>query len=1034
MPDRKLTFEAWVSTTDGCKSGTLLSYAVPSNEKDRLKRSADMNSFVVWDVTNLAVCPHFSYLNLVPDVNQQSCRAQYGDTATVHTASLVDQEGAWKHVAVTWDADRNGTTQIFVNGLRVAHAESGHTDSLPPGGSLVLGGEQDCYGGCTEEKQAFFGQLDEVRIWRTVRSQDEIWQNMRGGAGVAGQHDLVAYWKFNDPDNDGGIYVAHAAAADSSGRGNDLPLVRPPQLSNVAVALPNGGGTLARHARFDNSLALSGAAHDGVVPRGDVSVEFWAKIPGVENHEAVRTISTRDRLEARHAMLSYATTVRRDRHDPNAALDPDMSMFADDAILIVRKDTEYNATSDFAQARAVQTAGSVYVHINSNADGHGGRNKNWVAFETRWLDGAWHHVAVTWQKQTGMTKLYFDGEEKQAFWRSKDGATDVKPGVESSISAGTERDRTGSLALGQDQDCFGGCFAPRQALHGALGRVRIFGTVLSAEEVASALRTDTQDLPKAILTARALSYDMDPVDVRGTELLRDSGASAMHLTLTSPGPTWEYSTAPLDAEDGGGAAPMPVAGGAGHALALSGRQALMLPRFVGFPATALTLEFFIKSASRCSMGAVFSYATGDEYGKDDNSFLLFNHRDWGVSVMEDEGTFADHTAGIGANDGAWHHIAVTWESASGRVYLYDNGRLVWSVLRGKGRTIPSDGTLVVGREQDCRGGCFDSGPGAEGDTSSGAAEWGSQDLVGSVDQMRLWSRALSHQEILDNVALDEARTAGSNFSKPGVDPSSKGLVAYWRMDEGEGYVVRDVTGHGHDLRMASEPRWVVTRWFSICGDGVRQGSEECDTGLDATGGCDERCRVRSGWWCVGDHPSVCFKGAAGDDTDTDDDSDDEDGGAGHGHAGSRRFLLVAALVIVAGLAVFVAVAGGCGRAAVNGARDACSDLARWASRTARDMRRPRAYERGLDDLEADNAAPDFSQSVGQPLASRGGYAAIPHAGWGTPGTPQRDAWGRAGRDKREAPHSPEGRGLLHDDASTASEEQTPPHKGAKPEG
>ena len=29
----------------------------------------------------------------------------------------------------------------------------------------------------------------------------------------------------------------------------------------------------------------------------------------------------------------------------------------------------------------------------------------------------------------------------------------------------------------------------------------------------------------------------------------------------------------------------------------------------------------------------------------------------GVSVMEDEGTLADHLSGIAATDGKWHHIA-----------------------------------------------------------------------------------------------------------------------------------------------------------------------------------------------------------------------------------------------------------------------------------------------------------------------------------------------------------------------------------------
>jgi Pentaxin family len=47
----------------------------------------------------------------------------------------------------------------------------------------------------------------------------------------------------------------------------------------------------------------------------------------------------------------------------------------------------------------------------------------------------------------------------------------------------------------------------------------------------------------------------------------------------------------------------------------------------------------------------------------------------------------------------WHHVAVTWRSDTGQALLYDNGRLAWEVVRGKGRRIPSGGTLVVGREQ-----------------------------------------------------------------------------------------------------------------------------------------------------------------------------------------------------------------------------------------------------------------------------------------------------------------------------------------------
>ena len=49
--------------------------------------------------------------------------------------------------------------------------------------------------------------------------------------------------------------------------------------------------------------------------------------------------------------------------------------------------------------------------------------------------------------------------------------------------------------------------------------------------------------------------------------------------------------------------------------------------------------------------------------------------------------------------GVWQ--AITWDSGTGRTVLYDNGRPVWRVYRSKGKTIPSGGTLVIGREQVC---------------------------------------------------------------------------------------------------------------------------------------------------------------------------------------------------------------------------------------------------------------------------------------------------------------------------------------------
>lgn len=41
------------------------------------------------------------------------------------------------------------------------------------------------------------------------RSQGDIIRHMRWASGLENHPDLVAYWKFNDPDSDGGQFKGH---------------------------------------------------------------------------------------------------------------------------------------------------------------------------------------------------------------------------------------------------------------------------------------------------------------------------------------------------------------------------------------------------------------------------------------------------------------------------------------------------------------------------------------------------------------------------------------------------------------------------------------------------------------------------------------------------------------------------------------------------------------------------------------------------------------------------------------------------------
>ena len=62
---------------------------------------------------------------------------------------------------------------------------------------------------------------------------------------------------------------------------------------------------------------------------------------------------------------------------------------------------------------------------------------------------------------------------------------------------------------------------------------------------------------------------------------------------------------------------------------------------------------------------------------------------------------------------------------------------------------------------------------------------GSQYFPGRIAEVRVWNRALSPTEMANGIC--------------GVDPASDGLVAYWKMNEGEGHIFKDATQHGYDM-------------------------------------------------------------------------------------------------------------------------------------------------------------------------------------------------------------------------------------------
>lgn len=152
-----------------------------------------------------------------------------------------------------------------------------------------------------------------------------------------------------------------------------------------------------------------------------------------------------------------------------------------------------------------------------------------------------------------------------------------------------------------------------------------------------------------------------------------------------------------------------------------------------------------------------------------------NYKQWEVVWNNTDGAENKFRSTENLPGGEWAHIAITADAASNTITLYQNGK---SVCTGQ---IPSSAAdidftrTIDGWAQGqslCLGRSSDNG----------------RDFNGEMAEVRIWNRALS---------ADEINGAGHFYS---VSADAEGLVAYWKMNEGEGDTFYDSTSNGNDIK------------------------------------------------------------------------------------------------------------------------------------------------------------------------------------------------------------------------------------------
>ncbi|XP_077327910.1 C-reactive protein-like [Lithobates pipiens] len=96
------------------------------------------------------------------------------------TSFKTDSESLdWRHICVTWDSD-TGVVQLWVNGKLYPGRVSMKGSSIAAETSIVLGQEQDSFGGGFDASQSLVGEISDVHMWDYVLTQADIQKVLSG--------------------------------------------------------------------------------------------------------------------------------------------------------------------------------------------------------------------------------------------------------------------------------------------------------------------------------------------------------------------------------------------------------------------------------------------------------------------------------------------------------------------------------------------------------------------------------------------------------------------------------------------------------------------------------------------------------------------------------------------------------------------------------------------------------------------------------------------------------------------------------------
>ncbi|WP_353571581.1 LamG-like jellyroll fold domain-containing protein, partial [Candidatus Albibeggiatoa sp. nov. BB20] len=730
-------------------------------------------------------------------------------------------DGNWHHIAWSYTAgSKSSESSVYVDGEALTSILSSASNDYPDTQSGIA-----YIGAHTETSSADFeGQIDEVRLWNTARSQAEIQANMYSAL-TGSETGLVSYWNFEEATGT----TANDLNTSNANHGTltnmddtawvDGIIGKPTFSTSLSTVISD---TLPAYDSDGSTLTYSLVSDDGgAAVLSNASTGAFTYTPTTSG---THTFTYKVNDGTVDSNIATVTVEVEPNEPPIAGLGTALNFDGvDDYVVASVATTAIDNITLETWAYWSGNTGDPLIFYNGNSSSSGyGLLINSSSSELKLLCGGigfatsnyiyptneWHHIALV--RNTGVWSLYIDGEIYTFTGScSPNGISD------------------GGLSIAANHSGL-------QHFEGKIDDVRVWDIARTQAEIQANMYT-----PLTGSETGLVSY-WNFEEATGTTANDLNSSNANHGTLTNMDDTaWidgiigepTFSTSlntPISdilsaydsdggtltysfVNDDGGAAVLTDAstGAFTYTPATSGTHTFTYKandEFDDSNVATVTVEVEPNIAPVAGFGSALNFDGVDDYVEVSNvpyvqissgtnatfelwlkttttidSFLLSKSPDW-ISASTTEFALAIMNGGqlrfngeystANINDGQLHHVAVVLNGLSGTYYIDGELDSTFTLSANTEHVI----SLLIGARRKT--------------TSSDIGNF----FTGYMDDVRIWDTARTQAEIQANMYQ-------------ALQGNETGLIGYWPLDKNTGTTITDLTGNATDGTFISAPIW-----------------------------------------------------------------------------------------------------------------------------------------------------------------------------------------------------------------------------------